>query len=897
MVSEAVSRINKLQEGDLLVIDVESNGLNPWNGDQIIGYSLGIPSQNWYTYIPVRHGVGVVSRKEDTKRKAMEAEAIRKALSKIPKEVWGNITEQQHNELKEALNEATRRGVVWIGHNLHFDMTFLSLEGIYVPHVVWDTMVGLHCLNEDLDSIYDDAPLKWRKSHANAGRIPHSKVGEWARDEQGNLIWERQTLNKELKFMCAYFELPGAVEGEESLRSAVAAATRRLEHYSGLSNITPISDKSEMWMMTGKEAHMYAEGDTRLTYLLYEYLLDALKDWDAVGVWQNDNAVLRHVAWEAHMGGVEVDPEEMAAQRKLMDERKEYLEALVRSYVDYYNQRSGGMVIQALREAIYGKAADKRAERAVTPKYPQKSREEALAAYSDEEVLDKFNVYSSKLLPVLLNALLKTGMFAYPTPEELSENPDMLPHWWDDKERLSLRTYTKVVLPPRRRKDNEKKEGKSPYITPKVFEGSNEHQLVNVMQHPFVKIIMELRKTNKALGTYLDGWEKMKDPKGILHPNLLVTGTQTGRFSSKAPNIQNIPTRTYPVARILRVPKGTGLALVCMDYSQLELRLAADDAEGRLRLDPNKTMTNLFLNSEDMHAFTRDRARVQEILFGNMPYEQIARQVGLDMKNPEKSVKSYCRFVAKTMNFGLLYGGGGNMLMTLLNIEPAQAEALAGSWHSLFPAFRAANEYYQNKALTWRPLPGNKNRHGLYIRQNFIGRLRRFTYYRDWYAWLNPDTGVVEKRNEKMDNARKAFNHKIQGTGGGITNLSAARCKMELGDAYRPFVILHDSNDFFVPISEMDNIIPRVRDIMQDWPTVPHLSVDVTYSTENWLDQKPYYQDLAQRRGLRVAYSDGSVKEVEYTQDKYKFEGQLYSWDELEKVAFTYGVRNIYPWG
>src|SRR5258706_5811029 len=99
-----------------------------------------------------------------------------------------------------------------------------------------------------------------------------------------------------------------------------------------------------------------------------------------------------------------------------------------------------------------------------------------------------------------------------------------------------------------------------------------------------------------------------------------------------------------------------------------------------------------------------------------MTDEQIVIKMGYantnkEMKEANKMVATRCRFVAKTMNFGLLYSGGAPMLMKLLKLDDvAIAKELVNNWRSLYPAFPKANRYFTDLASDYRNNPSDKKR-------------------------------------------------------------------------------------------------------------------------------------------------------------------------------------------
>lgn len=149
------------------------------------------------------------------------------------------------------------------------------------------------------------------------------------------------------------------------------------------------------------------------------------------------------------------------------------------------------------------------------------------------------------------------------------------------------------------------------------------------LYHPVVNQILEYRSLTKLKGTYLDTLPRAINPNtGRLHTSFRQAVAQTGRLSSKDPNLQNIPIRTE-VGRKIRdafvAPAGT--MLVTLDYSQIELRVLA-------HLSKDKNLVSAFSDGVDVHR--RTAAEVFDV--------------------PEDEVTGEQRRVAKAVNFGVIYG-------------------------------------------------------------------------------------------------------------------------------------------------------------------------------------------------------------------------------------------------
>ncbi len=164
--------------------------------------------------------------------------------------------------------------------------------------------------------------------------------------------------------------------------------------------------------------------------------------------------------------------------------------------------------------------------------------------------------------------------------------------------------------------------------------------------HPMPRKLLEYRMLAKLKSTYSDALAELIDPAtGRVHTTFHQALTATGRLSSTDPNLQNIPARTEEGLRIRRAfVAEPGHLLLSADYSQIDLRVLA-------HLSGDLTLTSAFRGGEDIHVRT-----ATEIL-GIAP----------------DRVDTNARRLAKTINFGIIYGMGPQRLAGRLGISPAEA--------------------------------------------------------------------------------------------------------------------------------------------------------------------------------------------------------------------------------
>ena len=177
--------------------------------------------------------------------------------------------------------------------------------------------------------------------------------------------------------------------------------------------------------------------------------------------------------------------------------------------------------------------------------------------------------------------------------------------------------------------------------------------------HPIIEYIIQYREMFKLYSTYIEPLLELnkQSEDGRIHTSFVQTGTATGRLSSKNPNLQNIPTRSTLGARIrgaFIAPEGK--LLIGIDYSQIELRLLAHFSEDSVLVDA-------FNDDKDIHMQTAI------VLFG---VEEAAQK----------------RSIAKTVNFGLLYGMGPKKLSDTLGITTKEAKSIIEKYFESFPTVK-----------------------------------------------------------------------------------------------------------------------------------------------------------------------------------------------------------------
>jgi len=182
-----------------------------------------------------------------------------------------------------------------------------------------------------------------------------------------------------------------------------------------------------------------------------------------------------------------------------------------------------------------------------------------------------------------------------------------------------------------------------------------------IEHHPIIEKILNWRSIAKLAGTYADALPHQIESDGRIHTTYLQTSTNTGRLSSRDPNLQNIPIKTElgeEIRKCFVAP--TGRVLISADYSQIQLRLLADVAD-------IKTFKDTFIAGNDIH-------------------EQTARKI---FNIPETTiVPRDLRRAAKTVNFSIIYGISSFGLAAQLNVPRAKAAEIINSYMAGLPEIK-----------------------------------------------------------------------------------------------------------------------------------------------------------------------------------------------------------------
>jgi DNA polymerase-1 len=313
------------------------------------------------------------------------------------------------------------------------------------------------------------------------------------------------------------------------------------------------------------------------------------------------------------------------------------------------------------------------------------------------------------------------------------------------------------------------------------------------LKHPVPALLIQHRQLAKLKSTYLDALPALVNPDdGRIHASFNQSVAATGRLSSSDPNLQNIPVRTQDGRQIRQafLAGRPGWLLLTADYSQIELRILAHYSD-----DP--ALCRAFARDQDIH-----RAVASRIF-------QVA----------EADVDDRMRGVAKTVNFGVVYGQSAYGLSSRLGISQAEAASFIEAYFQEY----AGVDRFITATLEAAQKAGRV--------ETILGRRR-------------PINGIKSTTGRSRNLAeRTAINTVIQGSAADLIKRAMIlldRSLRDQGFQARMLLQIHDELVFEAPVDE----IARLAEVVQKEMTsaldlkVP-LKVDVA-AGPNWLDVEPF---------------------------------------------------------
>jgi DNA polymerase I len=313
--------------------------------------------------------------------------------------------------------------------------------------------------------------------------------------------------------------------------------------------------------------------------------------------------------------------------------------------------------------------------------------------------------------------------------------------------------------------------------------------------HPIIPLVFEYRELQKLLSTYIDVIPNLLDSENRLHAKFLQAGTTTGRLSSSEPNLQNIPNGSE-LGRNIRKAfiAEKGCKILAIDYSQIELRIAAF-------LSNDEKLLEIFRKGEDIHT------AVASEVFG-VPMNEVDKEM---------------RRKAKVINFGIMYGMGVNSLKVNLNSTREEAQKYLNDY---FNKFSGLARYLENVKIEAEKLG---------FTETLFGRRR-------YFEGLRSKLPFIKAMAERM-----AINAPIQGTEADVVKLAMVKIdeflvKEKLEDKVKMTLQVHDELVFEVDEKIVDDVTDKIKKIMESLVPLEKtggvvLKVEASVG-ENWKEMK-----------------------------------------------------------
>lgn len=301
-------------------------------------------------------------------------------------------------------------------------------------------------------------------------------------------------------------------------------------------------------------------------------------------------------------------------------------------------------------------------------------------------------------------------------------------------------------------------------------------------EHDIAKFLLQYRKYSKLKSTYTDALPNLINPvDNRIHTTYNQTITATGRLSSSNPNLQNIPIRTDEGEKIRAafVPQNPDNLIVSADYSQIELRLLA-------HISDDKNLQQAFIFDKDVHAITASNV----------------------FQVPLSSVTKQMRGIAKTVNFGIIYGQTRYGLAKAIDITIEEAEEFINRYFATYPGIKL----YMNAMIERVMIDG--------YAETIFGRRRFFQNE------ITSSNAMVREFAK-----RAAINFPMQGSASDLMKLAMIRFYNDLKTQNlksRLIMQVHDEMVVEVERDELDIVKQLLKDAMElDQPLSVPLLVNI----------------------------------------------------------------------
>jgi len=311
------------------------------------------------------------------------------------------------------------------------------------------------------------------------------------------------------------------------------------------------------------------------------------------------------------------------------------------------------------------------------------------------------------------------------------------------------------------------------------------------LEHDFPSVILEYRQLAKLKSTYIDALPKLIDPKTKkIHAEFNQIGAETGRLSSRNPNLQNIPIRTELGRQIRKaiITSEKDLIMISADYSQIELRVLA-------HLSGDKTLMKAFETDQDVHSYT----------------------ASLIFDEDEKNIDYAMRDAAKRVNFGIVYGMSAFGLSKDLKVSQPEAQGFIDRYFARYPDVKK----FMDECIKSCEKQG-------YVK-TLLNRRR-------YIPEINSRNNGVKQFAQ-----RQAINTPVQGSAADLIKLAMIDVQKELARkkmASKMLMTVHDELVFEGPVSEKQQLVTLIHACMEN-PIKLSVPIKISVKTgKNWLEMK-----------------------------------------------------------
>lgn len=277
--------------------------------------------------------------------------------------------------------------------------------------------------------------------------------------------------------------------------------------------------------------------------------------------------------------------------------------------------------------------------------------------------------------------------------------------------------------------------------------------------YPIASMILEYRSVAKLLSTYIEALPKLVNPStGRIHTTYNQTVAATGRLSSTDPNLQNIPIRSDQGKEIRKafIPSDDNHILLAADYSQVELRIMAYICD-------DEKMVEGFKQGHDIHTATA-------AILNNISHDEVTKDM---------------RRIAKTVNFGIMYGLDSYGLSQRIGIGRKEAKEIIENYFEKYPGIKKYMEMTIEKTQK------------LGYAETLCGRRRYF-----------PDINA-KNRMQKTAAERGSINMPIQGTASDMMKIAMIKIHNEMhktGMKSKMILQVHDELIFDAHKDELEQL-------------------------------------------------------------------------------------------